>query len=535
MLLPFKQFATVTKLIKEEEDKFEFLDQYIYGLFNGYWEGDENIPLTEEDLRLIESDVATPESEQKRKDVAGTRISKMFHHFGQPTEKAPGTPELQKRVSARFDELSKMSPEKRKIEYANANRVAKAVGMGDPLTSNAKTDTAAEIPTKHGPKGQIPVALSLTPDSRRHYTSPDASTYKEVNSCPASFGGCRKSCLAKHGNYGFATNKGHMDASAQSLTHNEAATANHATRVHAQLSSTAKKAKGEGKSVLARFSTTDESGSDIYGPAVEKHFGLAAHKENPELSKTHAPVIQMRYSKRMDAPHAPERGIHAVFSDPGPMVTRSATGTYGIEKENLSRRKLMRKATHGDDAKATYTVFNKKRPGATSGPDAPETKQYNSILNNLHTVRRYEEHHSTPDKGETSEFHNKAGFGRVLHNGKSFRYQDHPVADKIKDVHGEMLFPADHDSRNADTSSREFKNRHGQKVGHVVAALATASTSNENLHNSGFFHHTEHIQDGIYHDGHPAHMELGGHVAKHEDEMGPKVKPVISFGKKDSK
>lgn len=509
-----------------------FQESYQDFAFQTGWEGDE-IDLSEK--------VQPPKSEdmdKKRRRTAAPKIAKMFDHFGPADKESPTASTMKKRVEARFDELSKMTPEQRKAEYKAAYHHAKHIGLnvrdgGETLASNAKTDTASDIPTKHGKKGQIPLAMSMTPDDARHYTSPDASTYKSRNSCSGSFAGCRKACLAKHGNYEFATNKGHMDVNTQSLSHNEAATRNHATRTYHTLEKYAHKAKKEGKSVLTRFSTTNEEGSDIYGDATEKHFGVDHLKANPHKAKHQAPVIQMRYSKKLDAPHRPDQGIHSVYSDPGPMVRRTKNEkgetTHSVEHENLQRRRLLRRAVTGDKknpGKGTYTVFNRKRPSATSKPDDPVTKEYNDTMNHLHTVRRYEEHHSTPEKGEQPEYHHPNGHGRVVHNGKSFRYQDHPVADKIKDVHGEELHPGDHDSRNADTSTRTFKDRHGNKVGHVVAAFATASTSNHDLHHSGLFHHVENIdKHGVYHDGHPAEMALAGHQAKEAPSTEPKVKP----------
>ena len=118
----------------------------------------------------------------------------------------------------------------------------------------------------------------------------------------------------------------------------------------------------------------------------------------------------------------------------------------------------------------------------------------------------------------SEEYHHPDGYGRVTHNGRSYRYQDYPVAKKIKGVDGRMMYPTEHDARNVDFSEKEFKTPEGKKVGHIVAAFATASTKKSKLKQSGFFHRVEDIDaKGIYHDGHPAQMEAAGfkpHIGK---------------------
>lgn len=433
-------------------------------------------------------------NEKKRVDTARPRIQAIHNTYGPADQEPPSEGTLKARVNKRFDELAAMNPKDRRAAYQAANSRAKAAKISHPLSGNDKTDTAQDIPTKSAPHGHITLGMSMTPDTARHYTSPDCSTYQERNTCSGSTSGCRQGCLAKHGNYEFATNKGHMDVRTQSMTHNEAATADHATRIFQALETAHKKAKAQGKQVLTRFSVTDDSGANIHADAVSKHF--------PEIA-------QMGYTKRMSTRHDPANNVHTIFSDTGPMVKRDSTGKVTPNEENIKRRPVIQKATV-DRGMPSYVVFNKRRPGATAGPDDHDRQVYNETLSKLKTVRRYEPHPSTPAPGESMEYHHEHGYGRVKvgegENARSYRYQDHPVADKIKDVHGEEMFPADHDARNADTSSRTFLSPSGKKVGHVVAAFATASTSNKDL-SSGFFHHTENIDhNGIYHDGHPAEM-----------------------------
>jgi hypothetical protein len=297
-----------------------------------------------------------------------------------------------------------------------------------------------------------------------------------------------------------------MDVLTQGLTHNANATRDHATQVHQTLHNATQKAAKEGKQVLTRYSVTDDTGAKLHSDATSKHF--------PQ-------VAQMGYTKRVNTPNNPEKNVHSIYSDPGPAVHHTDNGPQ-INHENLKRQSALRKATQtGENPKGAYMVFNRKRPRHGAGPDDPTRKEYEKHLNSLHTVRRYEENPSTPEHGEAPAYHNPAGHGRVISAaGQSHRYQDHPVADKIKDLHGNSLFPADHDARNTDKSSRTFHTPSGNKVGHVSPAFATASTSNKNL-KSPFFHRVENIRDGIYHHNHPDELASAGHKPVEASKVTP--------------
>lgn len=460
------------------------------------------------------TEALSPEESQAMVDnKVKTPLKKMWEVYGPADAKPAPNRVLKERIEKRFAELAAMSPKERAAEYKAANDRMKYTKVGHPVSSNEKTDTAAEIPTKRGKNGQIPLGMSFAPDHAYHYTSPDATSKVHRNVCAGSTAACRSACLAKHGNYTFIANRAAIGMRTQRLTHNEKATADHATLVHQALALASKKATKEGKSVLIRGSVTDDTGHGIHSEAIKKHF---PHVE------------QMGYTKIAGTPHDPKNGIHTIYSDSGPMVKKDAEGKLSLERENIQRRKVLMRATQGDKNRPgmnSYMVFNKKRPGASHGPDHPRTKQYKSFMEHLKTVRRYEPLPSAPEAGEKAEYHSAKGHGRIMHNGQSYRYQDHPVAEKIQDVHGNWKLPSEHDSRNADTSLGKYYNRNGHQVGHVVPAFATASTSNDDLHNSGFFHHTENVDEhGVYHDGHPAEMEAAGFKGvKHEGLVRARV------------
>lgn len=425
-------------------------------------------------------------------------LKNLWNMHGPADSKPAPNKELKSRIEKRFDELSSMSPKERKLEFSIAKSNLQKLKIGHPVSSNEKTDTSADIPTHKGTKGQIPLGMSFAPDHAKHYTSQDGSKSVHRNVCAGSTESCRSACLAKHGNYEFIPNKVAIAARTQMLTHNENSTRHSATLIYHALHSSSNKANKSNKSVLFRGSITDDTGADLLHDAIAKHF--------PH-------VQQMGYTKKLSTQHNPEKNIHTIYSDSGPSFKTDKSGKpVGLNRENIQRAAIKRKATT-ERGMPSYVVFNKKRP-KIGAPD----KELHDAYNKVKTIRRYDLLPSSPASGEKHEYHHLGGYGRILHNKKSYKYQDHPVADPIKDVHGKMRYPAEHDSRNVDHSSRSFKTPEGKKVGHVVVALATRSTSNKDLHDSGFFHHWSRVDNqGVYHDSHPKDMEEAGFSGvKHE-------------------
>jgi hypothetical protein len=435
-------------------------------------------------------------------EVLKPRLKRVFDTYGDADKEAPSTSILKQRVSKRFDGLADLrdnNPKEYKKQVSEAKKRRSTAGIGSAIASNEKTDTVTEIPHRLGPKGHIPISMAFTPDIARHYTSDDGEHAIERNVCSGSSESCRNACLAKHGNYGFSSTQAHMAIRTQGLTHNEQATRDHATLAFDDIHKAAIRAKKEAKTVLVRTAVSDDTGPEIHDEAISKHFPATGNKR-------YGPTEQMRYTKKVNTEHSPSKGIHTIFSDPGPMTLHDAKGkVVGLARENIQRRSLEKKVPE----KPKYMVFNGRRE---------RDPRYKSTLENLKVVRKYEPLSSRPKDGEKDEYHHSDGYGRVTHEGKSFKYQDYPVAQKIKTVSGKMMYPAEHDARNSDSSNVTLKTPEGKKVGHIVAAFATKSTSGKDLHQSGFFHHIENIdRHGIYHDGHPTEMEAAGfkpHIGK---------------------
>lgn len=471
----------------------------------------EEIEFIDDMLMEAQPEKLTPEeSDAKVREHLRPKLEKMWEHHGPADPKPASNAVLKQRINTRFDELSSMHPKDREKEFTAARKRMKATDVGHPVKSNAKTDTAAEIPTPKGPNGQIPLGMAFSPDHAHHYTSPDASKRVTRNSCAGSQASCRSACLAKHGNYGFIKNQAAMQARTQRLTHNEHATRDHATLAYAALNSASKDAHKERKTVLMRGSVTDDSGHQLHKEAIEKHFGENPTAErHPEDKAKRAPVDTMAYTKII--------GTGTIHSDGGPMVKRTRitrnkpeTKPTSIDRENTQRRGLLQRATQ-DQGTPSYVVFNKKRPAATVPKDSEEYRAHIKDISSIKTHRRYEPLPSTPKQGEGAAYHHPDGHGRVEHEGKSYRYQDHPVSQPVKNVHGKMLHPSEHDARNADSTPVVHKTPEGKRVGHTTVAFATASTSNKDLQHSGFFHHRENVdKHGVYHDGHPAEMAAAG-------------------------
>jgi len=272
--------------------------------------------------------------------------------------------------------------------------------------------------------------------------------------------------------------------------------------------------KDSGKHVLVRPDVSTGSKHNRYAEAIANSFGPQSERVK---SGKHAPAIIADYSKSGGI-HDPERGIHATHSDLGPAVHTDEQGKEHLSKENVMRRGTMQKETQ-HEGKGSYTVFNRLRPGASDKKGGPVHKEYHDTMNKLHTIRRYELHPSEPNEHEKAhapkgsnprEYHHPEGHGRVTTSeGHSYKYQDHPVADKHKLTTGESVFPGDTDARHMDTSSRKFKTHpdvhgHQHTVGTVTPAFATSGTANDALHSSTMFHDVKDIDSkGIYHDSHP--------------------------------
>ena len=494
----FKQFIKENNTINIMKfDNYSPFSQDEIQIRFGGWINENHISLFES----VSPDWMSEEGKKKYMQVLKPRLKKVFDTYGAADDSPPTTKMLEERVSTRFDEMSHLrdnDPKEYKIQVAAAKSRRSAAGIGPAIASNEKTDTVTKIPHSHGPNGHIPISMAFTPDIARHYTSSDGSQAIERNVCSGSSISCRTACLAKHGNYGFSSTQAHMAIRTQGLTHNEQATRDHATLVFHEIHNSAQKAKKEGKAVLVRTAVSDDTGPEIHDEAISKHFPAKGNNR-------YGPTEQMRYTKKVNTKHSPQEGIYSIFSDPGPMTTHNQEGKIsGLERENIQRRALEDKVPE----KPKYMVFNGLRE---------RDPRYKPTLNNLKVIRKYKPLPSAPKEGEKQEYHHSDGYGRVLHDGKSYRYQDYPVAEKIKTVDGKTMFPAEHDARNSDSTPVKLKTPEGKEVGHVVTAFATKSTSRKDLYGSGFFHHIENIKDGIYHDGHPAEMEKAGfkpHIGK---------------------
>lgn len=444
------------------------------------------------------------EQMERYHSVMNPQLQHLHDTYGPADSKPASTKELAKRVSGRFDELTalrKNSPKKYNAEVSAAKARRKAPGktnsegkpiasIGHPVANNSKTESVAEVPGKNAPNGHIPVSMAFTPDTARHYTHPEGKTYIERNVCSGSSSGCRSACLAKHGNYGFTTNKAYMDGRTQALTHNEASTRDHATLAYHAMHKATKDAEAGGKKVIVRTAISDDVGPEIHDQAIKKHFPKAA---------------LMRYTKKVPSGDHDLNGDgdQKTWSDSGPMVKRTTgkdgTVTKSLARENIQRRGLDRKVeTH-----PRYMVFNQARGDEEKGAN----------IDHLKRVRKYEPLPSKPEAGEKAEHHHPDGYGRVEHNGQSYRYQDHPIVKSVTSVSGKKMRPYEHDVRTQDTDQpiEKLKTRSGKHAGPVIPSLSTKGTPKREFESSGFFHHIENIdKSGVYHDGHPKEMAEAG-------------------------
>ena len=392
--------------------------------------------------------------------------------------------------------------------------------MGHPCATNAKTDTVNQIPGKDAPNGHIPVSMAFTPDTARNFTGTDPKKFKEYNRCSGSSEGCRRACLAMTGNYNFTGNKVLMDAHrTQRVGHNEEATRHHATLVHGALSAATEQADKSGKGVIVRSAISDDRGPEEHDEAIKQSFPRA--KLMRYTKKLPKKVDGGNYEHDSDGQH------QHTWSDTGPVVNRETDAKTGevkktVNQENISRRRLL---DHKVKTLPRYMVFNKHRGAEDAG---------GGNIDHLKRVRKYETESSTPEPGEQSNYHHPDGHGRVEHNGKSYRYQDHPVVPNAKTTDGKSLRPYEHDARvpEIDKPKETLKTPDGKKAGGIIPSLSVKSTPKKEFERSGFFHATENIDhNGVYHDGHPAEMESAGHDEEAARQKGSG--PATVIGKKD--
>lgn len=460
--------------------------------------------------------MSSEDTANKRASVASDGIKGLFKVYGDSgvrkpdgtIEKRPPTEgEHKKAVAKRFAELDAMSHEQREREYKEAHdRMTAAGARPDNILSNkTKTDTAAQVvgTAKDAKNGHISLGMNGSPDSYHFHHDDSGHNFTIHNSCAGSTEGCRLSCLSKQGLGAQATIMGHRDAYEQKANHNAAAQKDFHTVMHMQLDRAARNAKKQGKHVLVRPDVNTGNKHNRYAKAISNSFGPNSSRV---AAGTHA-IVQVHDYSKSSGEHNPSEGIYATHSDLGPLVHN---GTGHVHEENVRRRGTMERDTQVE-GKGSYTVFNRPRPTEEDvAKNSKTNKEYNDTMNRLHTVRRYEPHPTEPAKGEKPEYHHKDGYGRVIaKDGKSYRYQDHPVSDKHKLVDGSEVFAGDTDARHLDRSDRKYKtNPHKTGTQHVVGtvtpAFTTSSTSQQKIQDSALFHDVKDIDaEGIYHDSHP--------------------------------
>lgn len=508
-MLNFKRF------IKEHQD-VDLCSQDQLIIRHGGWINETFANMLWEEAKLSGPGQRSERVSGKEEGKYNDKMKPILQHFhdtyGPADEKPASTSQMSDEITARFKQLDKLKAEDPKEYKATMQRAKKKMTMangstlGHPCATNAKTDTVNDIPGKGAPNGHVPVSMAFTPDIARHYTGKDTSKFVERNVCSGSSKGCRTACLAKSGNYNFTGNKALMDARTQRLTHNATSRQHHADLVHGAMTKATEDSKKDGKGIIVRSAISDDVGPEIHDKAIGQSF--------PDAKR-------MRYTKKVPDREHDEDGQHQhTWSDTGPMVQRSTDKdgnvTKSVNRENLARRSLDSKvSTH-----PRYMVFNRHRGSEDQGKD--------NHVDHLKRVRKYEPYASEPEHGEKASYDHPDGHGRVEHDGKSFRYQDHPVVQNAKTTDGKELRPYEHDARipEVDKPKEDLKDRNGKKVGPIITSLSVKSTPKKELEDSGFFHHHENIDhNGIYHDGHPAEMEAAGHDGSQKPSGQPAVTP----------
>ena len=269
------------------------------------------------------------------------------------------------------------------------------------------------------------------------------------------------------------------------------------------------------------------------------------HLNNQRESKGLPPIVSNSYGKTTER-HDPENNIHVTYSNTGPKVKRTGTGTYEIS-ENIRRdptRVLQTvqatnksgvhlKTASGENAppKGTYMVISVHR-----GSDIDKSYQKHTNAIKYWSTGTPEHNLSEEEKKKPAEAHydgggkpttpDKAHYGHTTltdENGQKqrFHYQMqhvlHPrmvsVGSSYVDVDGNKITERQYDALKSEqkkaytgkdhvipTDSRfkdeeylpkdRYKSPTGKNAGHILVTSPTISTTNEQ-HHSSFTHHVD--------------------------------------------
>lgn len=416
-------------------------------------------------------------------------VAALFKTYGDSDKSIISAKDRASEVNSNFDKFSEMRKNDRP-GYTKRVKEMKdrkdAANLTSPIADKSKTDTVSTLPGKgkNEKNGHISVGFGGNPDTRRLYTDTKGS-YVEGNACQGK-GACVHACLAKSGCGGFDTVKGHRGAYDQRSMHNAAAREDHDLELHDQLHRVSEKAKKEGKAALVRPDVSTGHQNTEYSDAIAKHFG--PDSEKVAKGEGH-PVRVSAYGKNTGTdtdPHDITKGKNTTISDQG--IPRAKSTIERYKKDNALLRQK------GKHARIAYTVMDTSF-STGSGEEHTDPKKkadYEKIAKTTH-VYRHDVEPTTPDKGEPEEYHDeKAGYGRTLHKGKSYKYSIHKTPPPSKDINGADVPSRMHDDRGGELERHIEKNPHDHGI-NAVAPATESSNPESGSKEASIFHHTSNI------------------------------------------
>lgn len=516
-----------------------------------------NDEITEQTYHIISEDkkahagMSPEDFENKRKNVAlygsankdGTfnktnpkaGIHAIAREFGPADATVASEDEIKKHAEETFAELDRHTPETLKKVYSENNKRRLRAGLGDAIHNTTKGDTAANVvgKTKDSKNGFVSAGMTGNASVARHYTQVPGTSGEEPhhwehslkNACIGKTADCAtKSCLWQQGHGKMATTLGHRDVADAQEEHSAPVRRSTLIRMHQQLN------KENDKEGVLRCDIGSGKRNKRYGDAVAKSFGPNSERVK---SGTHTAWNTNDYSKDKNLNSDANNGKHITESGKGSLVLHSKHEKAGQINTELDKQ-------HDDTLKhknyktSGYFVMNKARPTNAELADKthPKTIEYHADMKKLEDggrVTEWDKHPSEPNErthdsetgGKTKEeipkganpreYDHPHGYGRTIHNGKSYFYQDRAVSKPHKLTTGEEVHAGDTDARLTDEPNQHIMSapdEHGgqHEMPPITIAHTTAGTKDKAINSSGMFYDTKNTVPDSRHPGKFVHQ-----------------------------
>ena len=448
-------------------------------------------------------------------------VTGIIRNYGSPDKEPPTDEERKSEAERNFDSFSalkKSNPAEYAKKVKEAHARYKDAKASKPLKNTTKGDTISNLKgdNESEKNGHVSLGFSGSPDTRKHTVNAEGD-YISTNACHGK-GNCVNDCLAKGGCGGFASTKGHRGSYDQMDSHNASSRHDHDLVMHNQLHTIAKKAKKEGKGAVVRPDTTTGHQAFTHSAAIAKHFGNSSENKN---SGNGQKIKVNTYGKTVgtdkDSHNMVGQDTNITVSDQGIPTHKKAIEAHEAATKALRQRGAPTETNQG--SRIGFTVLQSKHPKTPEGmsdedyekhakhADPHEQEEYEKAKS-VTKVRRYDLRHSTPEHGEAAEYHDeKSKTGRVVHDGKSYKYSDHDVPRPMETTDGKKSSTFMHDNRGGELARHHRENPHDHGINAIAMATSSTDIAKTQVGKS-IFHPIRNIdKHGTLHVMHPATPE----------------------------